>query len=359
MAPTEGTPHRYYRREGFGLGTAILTASQLKEMHTRITQAFGRLQDPVIAVLEKELKQRLILAGVEVSNILPIRAFANRSIIDHAQVNKNCLAHQSQLEKLEEAILERRTVFLDTQKHGNIRVWPLQIIFQNIAWYLAYETTDLSPVLVVSRLDRLRLISRQSERRGPDKMREALERLHNLFLRTGGIYLGSSGGQAPESRNIENPVQAQLPTLAEQQRDLAAGDLTQAKIQHLISKGVMQPVRFRCSAQIYQFMRQGNNRYPADQMLLSGPLPEDDWTLDRGASLQPDPTDISHPYPVELILPSWTVERDLDFRRWLFGFGNQIRIEAPDALRDEHRHFGAGIASLYDAPSSTSMPPEG
>ena len=48
------------------------------------------------------------------------------------------------------------------------------------------------------------------------------------------------------------------------------------------------------------------------------------------------PTD-THPYPVELDLPPWTVERDIDLRNWLFGFGAGIRIESPEALRDEHR----------------------
>jgi hypothetical protein len=30
------------------------------------------------------------------------------------------------------------------------------------------------------------------------------------------------------------------------------------------------------------------------------------------------------------------VERDIDLRNWLFGFGAGIRIEAPSQLRQEH-----------------------
>ena len=51
--------------------------------------------------------------------------------------------------------------------------------------------------------------------------------------------------------------------------------------------------------------------------------------------LEPGSPSDSHPYPVELDLPSWTVQRDVDLRNWLFGFGAGVRIESPDVLRQE------------------------
>ena len=57
-----------------------------------------------------------------------------------------------------------------------------------------------------------------------------------------------------------------------------------------------------------------------------------------------------HPYPVELDLPRWTLERDVDLRNWLFGFGDGLRIESPLALREEHRAKAAAVVDLY--PSS-------
>ena len=38
---------------------------------------------------------------------------------------------------------------------------------------------------------------------------------------------------------------------------------------------------------------------------------------------------------MELDLPPWTVAADIDLRSWLFAFGGGIRIESPDALRQE------------------------
>jgi hypothetical protein len=51
--------------------------------------------------------------------------------------------------------------------------------------------------------------------------------------------------------------------------------------------------------------------------------------------LEPVSADSSHPYPVELDLPPWTVAADVDLRSWLFAFGGGIRIESPDVLRQE------------------------
>ena len=54
-------------------------------------------------------------------------------------------------------------------------------------------------------------------------------------------------------------------------------------------------------------------------------------------TLEPNlPTD-SHPHPVEIDLPSWILGGGIALRRWLFGFGSAIRIEAPQVLRAEQQ----------------------
>jgi hypothetical protein len=40
----------------------------------------------------------------------------------------------------------------------------------------------------------------------------------------------------------------------------------------------------------------------------------------------------THPFPTEIDLPPWTVARDVDFRRWLFGYGEEVIIESPNTL---------------------------
>jgi len=43
------------------------------------------------------------------------------------------------------------------------------------------------------------------------------------------------------------------------------------------------------------------------------------------------------------------VDRDVDFRRWLFGFGDGLIIESPEALANEHRDKAKGVAALYES----------
>ena len=45
----------------------------------------------------------------------------------------------------------------------------------------------------------------------------------------------------------------------------------------------------------------------------------------------------THPYPVELDLPMWCIERDVVPRIWLFGIGAGICIEGPEALKGEQK----------------------
>jgi predicted DNA-binding transcriptional regulator YafY len=314
------------RFRGFGLGTAILTAQQLKDVHTRLNQAFSRLNDPTISGLQEALKSRLEMAGIDVENLVPLRAFANRSIIEHDKSfeNNQTLVNESHLRRVEEAILERKQVKLkvpdpkDKGKGKEIQVWPLQILFHNIGWYLAYEWTQegsLDSLLTVTRLDRIQLINGGlPKQRSLAEMQESQQRLEHLCRRTGGIFLGDNHHQ---------------------QKKLAVDSLSEARIQALLGEGTLVKVRFHCTARIYAFIRSGNKRYPPEQMGLSAPLPSDDWTVGIAGTqlLDPDPNNTTHPYPVEIILPAWTV-KSTDFRSWLFGFGGELKIEAPEALRE-------------------------
>jgi hypothetical protein len=58
------------------------------------------------------------------------------------------------------------------------------------------------------------------------------------------------------------------------------------------------------------------------------------------------PADI-HPYPVELDLPVWSLDRDIDLRNWLFGFGAGIRIESSASLREEHQRKLQAATAVY------------
>jgi len=341
-------PDKYYEVKGFGLGAAILTVTQLKQVYSLLAKVVGSLNDPTQDVLQKELKERLQKADIDVDQHIPIRGFANRSILDAKHADAQSLAHKDQLDKVAATISECKAIRVKLRQDGEWVeqvVWPLQILFHNIAWYLAYQqANDLRGVITVTRLDRLMLASLLPQRRSVKDMLAAQMRLHLLCKRCGGILLSRDG-------------KLQEDVLGLTFRDGEATNepketLNQKQLKALISNGSMTLVRFRCTAEVLAFMRESFNRYPPEQMRLSGPRPGDSWKLpDIGIEhLQPclDENE-PRPYPVEFIMPSWTVEHDIDFRRWLFGFGSRIVIEAPEPLRKKHQDFGAGIAELYPA----------
>ena len=320
-------------RHGYGLGTALLPAARLREVHQVVSQAANRLGDPTAQDLLAELEERLRWGGVLPDNEAPVRIFANRSIVHPDLVRRDALAVTAQAEQLEAAIYSGQRILLERfaggADHGELpaaplRVWPLQLLFHNIGWYLAFEEDAVGHARGLIRTERLdRLSLRQVEsglRRSPEQRADGVRRLAHLLELSGGIYFGDDA------------------TLQEQ--------LSEAEPQQL--PALLITVRFRCTLRIYRFLREGLQRYPLSQMRLSKPLPGDPWRQPTRAPLllEPSPAD-SHPFPIELDLPPWTVARDVDFRRWLFGYGADVVIETPTTLRDEHQQRAQAVITAY------------
>ena len=344
MGISESQPAPKPGRNGYALGTAVFTVDQITNLHQLIKQAYTRLKDPTLLDLQESLEERLSWSGIKVEKLLPVRAFANRSIIDPSRAAPDTMAHDLQMAKVESAIRERLQIRLrrasDEASHST-KAWPLMILFHNIGWYLAFE--EIAPrghhgLIRISRLDRLKLRSvlepetgsRHSVQRRLEDVQKSHDRLQRLCERTGGIYLGDQ---------------------LELQNELSVATLDSATIEQLLLKGTLVKVRFLCTAKIFAFIREGNNRFPPEQMKISGPLNVDSWNASPLGTLKP--VDGDHPYPVELILPCWTVDRDNDFRRWLFGFGKGVRIEEPASLREEHLEYANDIRNLYSDPISS------
>jgi predicted kinase len=321
-------------RHGYAIGTALLSAHRLREIHGVVSQAAGRLADPTAQDLLRELEQRLAWGGIAVDGTTPVRGFANRSIVSTALVRPDSLAAERQAEALETAIVERRRIELERyvsvgsfadSPNGSFRVWPLQLLFHNIGWYLVFEEDSPGQEEGLIRCERLdRLALRRSERgtrRSDDSHQQALARLQTLLHHSGGIYFGD---------------------------DLAA----QLRLCHPRGRSrerELRTLRFCSQGWCFAFIREGLQRYPIEHTRLSRPLSGDTWWFHPKAPhvLEPGSPADSHPYPVELDLPSWTVMADIDLRTWLFAFGAGIRIEAPPELRQEHQERLQAALAVY------------
>ena len=323
-------------RHGYALGTAVLSAPRLREIQALVQQAAGRLADPSAQPLLVELEQRLAWAGLD-QPTPPLRLYARHGVVDTALVRRESLAAPRGAEAIERAIAQRRRLLLNrfssAGSHGGTtigdgsgewRVWPLQLIFHHVGWYLCVEEDVIGQehgLIRCERLDRLALqsISARSGslhsgpsdglRRSPERQHAALQRLERLLHHSGGIHFGDD-------------IKAQLALASSSPR---------------ARSGLLQTLRFSATPWAFAFLREGMGRYPREQVRFSRPLPGDSWWHHPDAPhlLEPNaPTD-SHPYPLELDLPSWTIAADIDLRTWLYGFGEGIRVEAPTALRQE------------------------
>jgi predicted kinase len=309
-------------RHGYCLGTAVLPAARLQELHNVLCQSAGRLADPSAQNLLVELDERLGWAGISADGIPPVRSYARHAVVDTKLVRRDSLAGPRRADAIEAAIVEHRRVLLERypgvgsfadSPAGELRVWPLQLIFHNVGWYLLYEEDQVGyeqGLIRSERLDRLALRSSDGGlRRSPEEQAAALARLERLLHHSGGIYFGS---------DLEQQLAIASPSA--QRRSQALTNL-----------------RFCCAPWAFAFIREGLQRYPIEHTRFSKPLPGDSWWHHPKAPhvLEPGTASDTHPYPVELDLPPWTVAADIDLRSWLFAFGGGIRIESPDALRQE------------------------
>jgi len=164
----------------------------------------------------------------------------------------------------------------------------------------------------------------QAEARGRRNASEhqlAISRLQRLLHHCGGIELGD---------------------------DLQAQDgLCQASAEQ--RRRQLQTLCCSCKSEAYAAIRQGQLPFPLDQIRLERPSCQPEaaselqgttaaWVHPALARvLTPNPIGDSHPHPLEIDLPPWILARGVALRRWLFSHGSALRIEAPEALRQEQQ----------------------
>jgi len=328
------------RRQGYAIGTALLSADQLLEVHSLLKASMERLSDasqkPLLLSLEERLRRSGLLDSGAGQRNHGRRALAHRSFTEE---RSGTLAVRDQSERIERAIKERRRVRLrhlpdvvtDAQKKqgqdGSFRAWPLQLLFHNISWYLAFEFDAIGTsegLIRTLRVDRLVLLGLDGNvmRSQESEHQRAMARLERLLHVCGGLWFG-------------NDLDAQLAVMPQERTD------------------AYDTLRFSCTPQVFQLIREEPNRFPPEHTAYSQPIPgHSSWSQGPLDTLVPNPAADSHPYPVELLLPRWTLESDWDLRAWLFRWGAGVRVESPQALREQHLQQARGVVELYGASSS-------
>lgn len=316
-------------RYGYALGASLLPLPLQVEIHGLLQANADRLGDPSGQAIARELGKRLQRSGIAIESVPPVRTYFNRSLLAGNQRKSGTLLNTEQAEQLRAAIQQHQRVVLTalaTSHAGleEIRMWPLQLIFHTSAWYLLFEHDHI----------------------GQTEGLLACRRIDQLGLRR--IETGSC-----RSQEFHAAALLRGETLQHCCGSLEFGDALQP--QQIICRGpskqrakAMGTLRLSCDATAFASLCEEVRRFPAAAVRLSRPLPGDGVisALGEQAELLPCSRS-SHPYPVEIDLPLWTLERDQDLRRWLYVLGGGVRIEAPLTLQQEHRHWLQSALAAY------------
>ena len=238
------------------------------------------------------------------------------------------MSEQKKIDKktLDAEITNALTDEFDRFEHFAVTNWKLiawisvlivvgvAVVCSVIAWR---ESADIEAASALSNADSVEAINK-ALKEYPDHKADISAR-----LRLAGIYFGKK-------------VDEQLIVLKSSKENL---------------KKVLTTVRFRATENIYRFLREELKRYPINQIRFaknSSAVFNDRWkdpgTGNFNLEIIKDDT---HPYPIEIDLPKWTVQEDIDFRRWLLGFREGIIIESPKEFVEEIKSNISKLGEIY------------
>ncbi|MGB7058285.1 MAG: AAA family ATPase [Geitlerinemataceae cyanobacterium] len=328
-----------YRR-GYFLGTAIFTPSELNAAYKLLQSQARHFDDPIALetyqTFGDRLKQSKLLTADEG---YPVRILGTRPIVSARDLPQSALTRH--IPAVERAILFQRRYANETgellelnrlQGGGRFagdgdaffRVWPLQLVFHNIAWYLGYECCggDEDGLLRFERLDRLFLGQPTHQTRSRQQQRQALQRLTRLYDASAGAFLGNSAADQ------------------------------QAYLNHDRQESVEVRVELWCSDTSFRFISEGTQRFGKGQMQMS-PKPEGRYSRGVAARSQPKSLfclkatgDPQFPHRFRVCLPRWSLW-DVDLRRWVLGWAAEVKVVEPPELVEWVREAGRAIVGVY------------
>lgn len=326
------TPYGFRRpgrsgRHGYALGTALLSLPQLQEACRLLELQAHALGDRSAAALSCSLRERLRQVGADPDRHSPGR----RWIQPHRPALSALPAGgRGDGESVIEAAIRQRQKLLIAQPGvprgpaGALAIWPLQLLLQGGRWWLLHEHATYGSkegLLACTPLEVLHVFQvEKSSGRDQPAHAEALERAEVLQELCGGLCFGEDLAQ-----------QLELVRSSPEQR-----------------QSLLTTLRLRCAPAAMAELRRDLDRFHPSAIRLAAPLPGDSWgdVSARRYGLQAD-DDPLHPYPVEIDLPAWVLERDPELRRWLLSHGSGIRLEAPLALVTELRGVLTQASAFY------------
>lgn len=300
-----GILERRMYRWGYYLGTGALTPDELRAALQALATQAQHQGDPQIRRLFERLERRLRGLNLELDGQLfyPVRTHLSRTIVHtdpedmmrHGHY-RHTLFHQ--LATVEAAIATGQPLELLRNRDpnasfgtGHFKVYPLQLMYSDAAWYLLCEDLH-SGHFQITRIDRLSdELTPLTPPRGITAQKQSLHTAHQLLKRGWGLYLGK-----PDEQQLE--LSGKLSLVTAQVR-------------------FFQPVA--------SFILEGERRHPTQTLKKS--RQGDEIYVDFSVQLPP---------------------RSLqEFSRWVNRFMHLAQIVTPPELAEKHRQNALALAQRY------------
>jgi len=191
-------------KKGYFCGTGIFSQQELAKIYGLLRSQQVYLDDPVAVEMAKTFRERIESSRLlDIKQVYPSRAIGNQEIVNTDTLPNMALPNQLDHlesaieagEKLELALRPGSARFPGQPEFDRFYAYPLQVVFHNIAWYLAFERVggDLEKdgLLGFQRLDRLTLEQATGQSRSFQTQWDRLNQLKKLYTASAGIFLGN------------------------------------------------------------------------------------------------------------------------------------------------------------------------
>ncbi|MGC9505643.1 AAA family ATPase [Baaleninema sp.] len=326
---------RHYR-QGYYLGSSIFSLKNLAWLHEHLQQQEDLMSHPSDGETYHQILTRIEQLNLtETNQHSPTFRLGNTSIIEVEGLSNISLARRR--DRIERAIRDRELLSLKRLIGGGqfpgdaieMRAYPLQLVFHNTAWYLGFEA-EAEGLLGFERLDRWSLKDPTTGiYRDKKKHKTSLKRLEKLYEASAGLFLGRS---------------------ATAQRHYLSRDRTK-------KEAVTVTVELWCNDRSFDFISEGTQRFPLQQMKMSPrPHSRDSPSAKLRKLFSAKPTgDKQFPHRYQVRLPIWSLQ-DILLQRWILGFGGQVKVIEPPELRDRILSVGRSIVQAYQGEASSENP---
>jgi predicted DNA-binding transcriptional regulator YafY len=208
----------------------------------------------------------------------------------------------------------------DPHQEQPFRIYPLQILFHNIGWYLGYEcASDQKPHLFrFERLDRIYVQQSLTQQRSQAEQRQALAQLDKLYRASAGLFLGNSA--------------------TDQQKYLSGGE------EH---KTVEKTLEIWCNDDSFRFISEGTKRFPVGSVKMSKRVGGSQQNFNKKMFCLKQTDDPRFPNRFVVKLPYWSLQGDVELLRWVVGFGGKVKVVSPVFFVDKVKTMGSEIVDVY------------